>query len=556
MAGNHTRIEHKLYAAIAAGKYNPGPFKKAFCAEHNLTSRQFNSMALEVKGKISGVREALVDNVAVLEARLKTLKRAVYDLSRLIAAGVDSKGRVFGKARLDRKKRNLHEKKRKIDRIRFKIASWEARIEAPVPGICFGSRDLFMKQFDDGVSIIEWRKEWRAKRNSQFLVVGTGSEETGCVSCQAALEDDGTITLRLRPFNSMLAERTASSGQSAEQMKRRKTVTAKASDFVVIRGVQFRHGEQYIQDALERNKTKGGDRTPLTYRFIRDERGLWYVHLSLDVPETTVFDAKGGAVGVDFNEDHIAATVCDRHGSFVCCRRFELNLYGLGSLQAKDKIRCVARDVSAWAKGLGLPVVAEDLDFRKKKMSMVAMSAKRSRQLSALHYSAWGQAISSRCLKDGVALKLVNPAYSSLIGRVKFAASLGLSVHHAAALVIARRGMNLSERLPKVPVVYPDGAGNQVTLPPVVNTGHRHVWFSWAKVAKTVNAARVAHFSVKTAHATGNTPVQEMDYAIPDFPGVGPGGVACPEVSGEIPERRPDLPVDGRLSPIAGSPPR
>jgi hypothetical protein len=65
--------------------------------------------------------------------------------------------------------------------------------------------------------------------------------------------------------------------------------------------------------------------------------------------------------------------------------------------------------------------------------------------------------------------------------------------------------MNLSERLPKVPVAYPDGVGNQVTLSPVVNTGNRHVWFSWAKVAKAVNAARAARFLVKASHATGNT---------------------------------------------------
>ncbi len=553
MAGKNSRLNRKLYAAIAAGKYNPSVFKQQFCAEHALTSRQFNSMALEVNGKISGVREALADNVKVLEARLKTLKGAISDLKRMVKTGVDAKGRKIGKERMSKKKLNLHEKKRKAARIGHKIAAMEARIKAPGPGICFGTRKEFMRQFADGVDLAEWRKEWRARRNSQFLIVGTGSEETGCASCQATLEEDGTLTLRLRPFNAMLAERTAVSGQSAEKMQRRKTVTAKASDFVVLRGVRFRHGERYIHEALERNQCKDGARTPLTYRFIREESGKWYVHLSLDVPETAVFDVKDGAVGIDFNEDHIAGTVVDRHGNFALCRRFELNLYGLGSLQAKDKICCVARDVAKWAKSLGLPLVGEALDFAKKKRAMAGFSAKRARKLSSLHYSAWGQAIGSRCHKDGVALKLVNPAYSSLIGRVKFAASTGLSVHNAAAMVIARRGMNLSERLPKAPVIYPDGVGNQVTLNPAVSMGHRHVWFSWAKVAKTVNAARAAHFPFKASHATGNTLEQALDDAIPDFPWVGPGGVASRVVSGEIPERRPDLPVDGRLSPFGGS---
>ena len=74
-----------------------------------------------------------------------------------------------------------------------------------------------------------------------------------------------------------------------------------------------------------KDKTK---RTPLTWRFLRDN-DRWYVHLSLDVPETATFDVSRGAIGVDFNEGHIACTVVDRHGNFVLARRFDLNLYGL-----------------------------------------------------------------------------------------------------------------------------------------------------------------------------------------------------------------------------------
>jgi IS605 OrfB family transposase len=350
----------------------------------------------------------------------------------------------------------------------------------------------------------------------------------------------------------MLPKRDKVGGKPVDEMKRRKTVTAKASDFVLIRGLRFRHGQQYIADALTRNLSDG-ERTALTYRFIRDGNGRWYVHLSLDVPETSVFDTAGGAIGVDFNEDHIAATIVDKFGNFICCRRFELNLYGVSSLHAKDMIRCVARDISLWAKSLGLPLVGEALDFKKKKLSMAGFSAKRARKLSSLHYSAWGQALRSRCHKDGVALKLVNPAYSSLIGRVKFASSVGLSVHNAAAMVIARRGMNLSERLPKAPVTYPDGVGTHGTLSPVVNTGHRHVWVYWAKAAKAVNnAAHVALISVKASRAAGNTPKQVLDEAIP-FSWTDPEGGASRENSGETPERRPGTPIAGRLSPLGGS---
>ncbi|MCS6783100.1 MAG: hypothetical protein NZ482_07970, partial [Gloeomargarita sp. SKYG98] len=42
----------------------------------------------------------------------------------------------------------------------------------------------------------------------------------------------------------------------------------------------------------------------------------------------------------------------------------------------------------------------------------------------------------------------VNPAYSSIIGLVKFMKRYGLSSDTAAAIVLARRAMRLSERVP------------------------------------------------------------------------------------------------------------
>ena len=50
---------------------------------------------------------------------------------------------------------------------------------------------------------------------------------------------------------------------------------------------------------------------------------------------------------------------------------------------------------------------------------------------------------------EGVEVHQVNPAFSSVIGRVKFMERYGLSVHQAAALVLARRLLGCSERIPR-----------------------------------------------------------------------------------------------------------
>ena len=46
-------------------------------------------------------------------------------------------------------------------------------------------------------------------------------------------------------------------------------------------------------------------------------------------------------------------------------------------------------------------------------------------------------------------LKKVNPSYTSFIGRVKYQKPLALSVHEAAAMCIARKGLGLKEKLPR-----------------------------------------------------------------------------------------------------------
>lgn len=565
MAALHGGLERKLYAAFAASRYDNAAFKRGFCSTYALTSRQFNSMAVEVKGKIDGVRESLVSHRDDAVTKLRSTRRTIADLVKMVETGRTAKGRKLSADKLARKRLSLHEKKRKAGRIADAIAALDKRIKAAVPGICFGTRKLFQSQFakpetparpstsaiDELVAHNAWQKTFWAVRNSQFLLVGSSDETAGCSACQATVEADGTLTMRLRPFNAMLPERAAS-GKPLSEMKRRKTPTARPEDFVTIRGLTFPHGMEHLKAAL-------AQRLPLSWRFLKADNGRWHVHVSFDVAEDAVFDTKGGAVGVDFNVDHIAVTVVDRHGNFVTCRRFPLSVYGVPSGLATDRIRCAARDVVAWAKHLGLPLVAEDLDFHNKKRSLSAVSAKRARMLSSLHYSAWGQALRSRCQKDGVALRLVNPAFTSLIGRVKFATSLGLSVHHAAALVIARRGMALSERLPRSPVGVPDGRGFHVTLDPVVNMGCRHVWKSWTKQAKAVKAALAAPSSADAkakrlrlaSTATGHTLERWLDDVIPDF-GAGSDGVADLGVRGAIPRRRPDHPVAGCLS-LAGS---
>ena len=77
--------------------------------------------------------------------------------------------------------------------------------------------------------------------------------------------------------------------------------------------------------------------------------------------------------------------------------------------------------------------------------------------------------------------KEVNPAFSSLMGRVLFMERYGLSVDQAAALVLARRLLNCSEGIPDHGLC-PDGYGGHVAFRVPVRKRVKHVWTLWGMI--------------------------------------------------------------------------
>ena len=88
---------------------------------------------------------------------------------------------------------------------------------------------------------------------------------------------------------------------------------------------------------------------------------------------------------------------------------------------------------------------------------------RNSRMLSSFNYAKARACFLSREIRQGVEVYQVNPAFSSVIGRVKFMERYGLSVHQAAALVLARRFLGCSEGIPRLRVA-PLGNGVRVAF--------------------------------------------------------------------------------------------
>ena len=114
----------------------------------------------------------------------------------------------------------------------------------------------------------------------------------------------------------------------------------------------------------------------------------------------------------------------------------------------------------------------------------------------------------SRGYREGVAVHQVNPAFSSVVGRVKFMERYGLSVHQAAALVLARRLLGCSERIPRR-WVCPVGNGVQVAFTVPARKRVKHVWTYWGAISGQLRPALAAQHRLGKRRRRPN-PVQAV----------------------------------------------
>ena len=247
---------------------------------------------------------------------------------------------------------------------------------------------------------------------------------------------------------------------------------------LMIGGLRFSHGADVIGKALE-------NRQPLTWRFVRDEVS-WTAHVTIeDRREITIDDFGQGCLAVDVNVDHLAVTQVSPDGNPLRTWNVPCQTYGVSGNRAGNVVRHAVLRVVTLAKSLGVPIACENLDFAGKKAALEdERSPRRARMLSSFAYSAILNGLKACAIRHGVAVKAVNPAYTSLIGRLKFARRYGLSVHASAALAIGRRAMNLSERAPSVDRV---DEGLHVTLRRPEDR-RRHVWRTWGRIARETAA--------------------------------------------------------------------
>ena len=448
--------------------------KNDFSKEYKIPTRWFNTIRVDIEGRIESIKECLKLNKSQKEESIKELieyiKKQEVKRNNILQIIHRDSNELKDLKRLNNL---IFKKKHRLDVLKFKLLKIEKQLTYDVQSMCLGTKDLFKKQhyienkkyaniaewqakdYDGWKEFhTKWKKDWDFARSNQFYSIGSNDENNGNLCCTPTIQENGKITLRILIPKCLRTK----------------------EKYHYIKDIYFKHGHKEICRAISLHKLDCGD--AISFRFMKDHKS-WEIHVSIheEKPEITIKD--GGYIGVDLNIGFLACAVVMKNGELMNrdqgIFRIKMDLVGKTTNQSTAIIGDAIKDLISKAKYYNLPICIEELDFSKKKNTLKEKTPKKLRHmLSSFAYKKFYAILVSACQREGIKLKTVNPAFTSLLGRNLFMKRYGISVHHAAAICIARRGLELNEDLISNKFIKNSGFAVTCNLPERMN--YKHYW--------------------------------------------------------------------------------
>ncbi|ADL41742.1 transposase [Caldicellulosiruptor obsidiansis OB47] len=180
--------------------------------------------------------------------------------------------------------------------------------------------------------------------------------------------------------------------------------------------------------------------------------GVVYAYFAIEevFPQPAITRANG-VIGIDTNAypRHVAWVETDEHGQLLGYGRIPMPELESGSFEKKEYYRWqYAHMIVQMAKEKQKAIVIESLSI-KDRGRREDFSGRRSRRIR--HYFGYRSLLEKVKLlakREGIEVIEVNPAYTSVIGMLKYAPQFMVSKDVASSYVIARRGLGLRDRIP------------------------------------------------------------------------------------------------------------
>ncbi|WP_406730313.1 IS200/IS605 family accessory protein TnpB-related protein [Streptomyces sp. NBC_01794] len=405
------------------------------------SSRWAGSVTRSTHDQWALARRCLAACIHSLEAGIKTLQHRLSlpvgeRGSKQAPGGYRSKGEWFHKSRRLAALQARHA---------AALADWQAGRVRVVRG---GKRLVNTRHNLEKANLTagEWRDRWGAER--MFLSAdGESGKRFGNETIR--ITPDGEIAIKLPVPLAHLAN-------------------AEHGRYILACTVTFKHRGQEWADRIGANRA-------VAYRIHHDVgRDRWFVTASWQRPllQTVPLDAalSSGCLGVDTNDDHLAAWQLDTHGNPVGePHRFFYDLSRTAD-HRDAQIRHALTRLLHWAKRVGVRAIAiEDLHFTRAKTRERFGRNKRFRRLLSRFPTAKLKArLISMATDQGLAIVAVDPAYTSRWSGQHWQKPLTTpnrktTRHDAAGIAIGRRALGhpIRRRTTPPPQHQSDAAGHR-----------------------------------------------------------------------------------------------
>jgi IS605 OrfB family transposase len=316
-----------------------------------------------------------------------------------------------------------------VEKAREIFQSCKARGQNPKK-LIFGGRTLFeklTKKHLQGKRLKELKRKWKEKRQGTLISIGAKHRT-----------HKGNLNLRFIP-----AEKGKNNLWLRIALKNRKFILAKVKRDLSGKSDKW---------ALFLAKIISGEQFPYTVELkLKDGQIYGFVRLSYDVPPQTITKSKG-VIGIDVNARpfHLALAEVSSDGNLQSYK----SIYLSHLLKCKSRNRkeyeewLIAHEVIKFAKEKGKAIAIED----KKKLPKGKRGdgkAKLRKILQFFSYRRILKKIESLANQEGIEIVKVNPAFTSIIGMMKYCPQYFIDKDVAGAYVIGRKALGFKEKIPE-----------------------------------------------------------------------------------------------------------
>jgi IS605 OrfB family transposase len=316
-----------------------------------------------------------------------------------------------------------------VEKAREIFQSCKSRGQNPKK-LIFGGRALFeklKKNHLQGKRLKELKRKWREKRQGTLISIGAKHKT-----------HKGNLNLRFIP---------AENGKNNFLLR----IALKNRKFILVKVKRDLSGKS-DKWALFLAKILSGEQFPYTVELkLKDGQIYGFVRFSLDVPPQTITKAKG-VIGIDVNARpfHLALAEVSPDGNLQSYKSIYLShLLKYRSRNRKEYEEwLIAHEVIRFAKEKGKAIAIEDIGNLPKGKRGDG-KAKIRKILQFFSYRRILKKIESLATQDGIEIVRVNPAFTSLIGMMKYCPQYFIDKDVAGAYVIGRKALGFKEEIPE-----------------------------------------------------------------------------------------------------------